>query len=139
MIAEIPIPIYDGTLIFTDEKVSRAFAFIRRRHNIDIRCTPEEADGMTLSVGKLMWVVRIPDLVKVPSVHALRTMVHEAGHVVRSLSEQVGIEDEEAFCYALDWIYGEMLNVYFPYAKKTLDEMEKKKKNVKRKRLKREN
>ena len=98
---------------------------------------------MTLSVGKLMWVVRIPDLVKVPSIHALRTMVHEAGHVVRSLSEQVGIEDEEAFCYALDWIYGEMLNVYFPYAKKTLDEIGKKggkkKKNVKRKRLKREN
>lgn len=40
--------------------------------------------------------------------YTLQDIVHECGHMTWQILEQVGSDDEETFCYLLDYIFGKV-------------------------------
>lgn len=66
----------------------------------------------------------------------MRTLSHEANHVILQLMSRLGIEDDETTCYAQDHLLGEMLEKVLKHGAREFEKDLKKKKVAKKSSIK---
>lgn len=135
MTSRIKIPTFDSTVVFmhdVDRSVLQKYA---QKHDIQIEDLDEEFSGITVELDFNVWLVYLPVTRNSDLVWLVRTLSHEANHVILQLMRRLGIEDDETTCYAQDHLLGEMLERVLKHGAREF-EREHGKKNARKSRIK---
>lgn len=101
MTKKINIPTFEATIIFMYDVDRKALKKYAKRLNIfEIKDIDDEFSGITMDVGDMTWIIYIPDTDANDFIWLIRTLSHEANHVILQLMEKVGVHDDETICYA---------------------------------------
>ena len=136
MTSRIKIPTFDSTVVFmhdVDRSVLQKYAM---KHSIEIENHEEEFSGITVELDYNVWLVYLPVTKNADLIWLVRTLSHEANHVILQLMQRLGIEDDETTCYAQDHLLGEMLERVLKHGAREFEKELKKKKKAKRSKIK---
>jgi hypothetical protein len=111
MTSKIRIPTFDATVVFVrnvDKKYLQRY--LKREYSYEIENLDDEFSGIAAELGNMTWLIYIPDTeYEDDLVWLVRTLSHEANHVVLQMMKKIGVEDDETICYTQDNLLGELL------------------------------
>ena len=136
MTSRIKIPTFDSVVVFmhdVDRSVLQKYA---QKNHIEIDDLDEEFSGITVEMDFNVWLVYLPVTKNADLIWLVRTLSHEANHVILQLMKRLGIEDDETTCYAQDHLLGEMLEKVLKHGAREFEKDLKKKNAAKKSSIK---
>ena len=106
----VKIPLYPGTIyyIYNKDDYVKAIEYLDPRNEGDL----PDRDNLPLGLSVAMGHPETNEVIYLLCTFDgdVQTLVHECGHIALNVCRHVGINPlsaDEAYCYLLDWIFGE--------------------------------
>lgn len=119
MTENIKIHTFEADVVFVcDVDRSHVRRYLKRRYGFEMDRLDEEYSGITVELQGMSWMIYVPDTDVGDFTWLVRTLSHEANHVVLQMMRKIGVEDDETICYTQDNLLGELLRKVLRRGKK---------------------